>query len=101
MFDPTSRYARQPLGHFTDRDGRDRPFVALREVPPPVQPTADDLVHVVGDGDRSDRIAWQHLGDPLMFWRLCDENGVMHPDELTATIGRRLIVTIDGRKGHR
>jgi hypothetical protein len=101
MFDSTSRYAGLPVSTFVDKQGRTRAYVAAREVPPAVRPTSDDLVHIVGDDERQDRIAWQHLGDPTLYWRICDANGLLHPDEMTAPIGRRLVVPLDGREGHR
>jgi hypothetical protein len=38
--------------------------------------------HVVAPGERLDLIAGRYLGDPTQFWRICDANGVMRPDEL-------------------
>ena len=35
-----------------------------------------------------------YLGDPLQYWRICDANGAMRPDELTDTAGRRLRITL-------
>jgi hypothetical protein len=29
-----------------------------------------------------------------MFWRICDANGAMQPEELTQTVGRRLRITL-------
>lgn len=95
MFDARSRYAGQPQDRWVDREGRTRAYVRLREVPQPVEPRRDDPVHVVADGDRLDRIAWQHLGDPEVAWRLCDANGALQPDELTAVPGRRLVLPLD------
>ena len=45
-------------------------------------------------GDRLDNITAQYLGDPEQFWRICDANDAMRPDELTETIGRRLRITL-------
>jgi len=45
-------------------------------------------------GERLDIIAGAELGDPLAFWRLCDANDAMRPDDLTAEVGRRLRVTL-------
>jgi hypothetical protein len=44
----------------------------------------------VSQAERLDNITARHLGDPEQFWRLCDANNAMHPDELIAEIGRRL-----------
>ena len=51
--------------------------------------------------DLADRIAGgvlersaRYLGDPELFWRLCDANVAMRPAELTETIGRRLHITL-------
>ena len=52
------------------------------------------LEHTVTEGDRLDNIAARYLGDPEQFWRICDANGVMRPDELTETVGRRLRITM-------
>jgi len=98
MFRSNSRYAQQPVAAYVDADGRLRPYVLLREVPARPEPSVADPVHVVVDGDRIDRVAWKHLGDPELFWRICDANGAMHPDELTDVAGRRLIVPIDQRR---
>ena len=49
--------------------------------------------HVVVAGDRLDNLAAQVLGDPEQFWRLCDANGAMLPDELLE-IGRALRITM-------
>ena len=46
--------------------------------------------HTVSQGDRLDNITAIYLGDPEQFWRLCDANNAMHPDELTAQIGQKL-----------
>ncbi|MFL5804527.1 MAG: hypothetical protein ACJ8CR_22625 [Roseiflexaceae bacterium] len=35
-----------------------------------------------------------YLDDPEQFWRICDANRAMRPDELTETVGRRLRITL-------
>jgi hypothetical protein len=49
--------------------------------------------HVVVQGERHDTLASVFLGDPEQFWRICDANGVMRPEELTQTPGRRVRIT--------
>lgn len=50
--------------------------------------------HTVVEGDRVDNLAAQYLGDPELYWRLCDANGVMRPDELTEITGDRVAITL-------
>jgi hypothetical protein len=50
--------------------------------------------HTVVEGDRLDNLAASFLGDPTLFWRLCDANDAMRPSELTETVGRSLVVTL-------
>ena len=55
---------------------------------------------LVTEGDRLDNITAAHLGDPEQFWRICDANRAMRPDELTRGLGRRLRITLpDGIPG--
>jgi len=99
MFDANSRYAAQPVATWIDEQGRSRVYVTLREVPAPIPAQPSDRRHEVTNHDRVDRIAWQEIGDPQQFWRIADANGALHPDELTATEGRRLLVPYQGRQG--
>src|SRR5258707_14263051 len=68
-------------------------YLKRRFVPPPEN---FQLLqeHTVTQGDRLDNIAAKYLGDPEQFWRICDANRAMRPDELTETIGRRLRITL-------
>jgi hypothetical protein len=50
--------------------------------------------HVVVQGDRLDNITARYLSDPEQFWRVCDANAAMRPDELTEEPGRRLRITL-------
>lgn len=50
--------------------------------------------HIVTEGDRLDNITAAYLDDPEQFWRICDANNAMRPDELTETIGRILRITL-------
>ena len=50
--------------------------------------------HTVTAGERLDHMAAQLLGDPTLFWRLCDANGAMRPEELTETVARKLRITL-------
>ena len=45
-------------------------------------------------GDRLDNITAQYLGDPEQFWRICDANNVLAPNELTDTLGRIIRITL-------
>jgi len=49
--------------------------------------------HVVRQHERLDNITARYLGDPELFWRICDANRAMRPEELTEAIGRRLRIT--------
>ena len=50
--------------------------------------------HTVIQGERLDNITAQYLGDPTLFWRLCDANSAMRPGDLTGTVGRKLRITM-------
>jgi hypothetical protein len=58
--------------------------------------------HTVVEGDRVDNLAAQYFGDPELYWRLCDANVVMHPQELTETVGAKVLITLpEGVPGER
>ena len=60
------------------------------------QPDRFDLMeqHSVVQGDRLDNLTAKYLGDSEQFWRVCDANNAMLPDELTETSGRKLRITL-------
>ena len=69
-------------------------YLSRRFVPQPGAPNyAIVAQHTVKNGDRLDLIAARYLGDPLMFWLLCDANGAIAPNDLIATPGRVLAIT--------
>ena len=45
-------------------------------------------------GERIDLVAYRTLGDPLAYWRICDANNAMDPQELTEEPGFRLRVPL-------
>ena len=47
-------------------------------------------------GERPDLLAHRILGDPELYWRLCDANAVVEPNELTAVPGRRIKAPVPG-----
>ena len=52
------------------------------------------LEHTVVEGDRLDNVTAKYLGDPEQFWRVCDANNAMEPEELTTTVGRVIRITL-------
>lgn len=89
MFLVTSRYGSIETALYETRDGQKIVYLRRRFVPPA---STGSLIaeHVVTQGERLDNITARYLGDPEQFWRVCDDNNAMRPDELTETIGRRL-----------
>jgi len=92
-FSPTSRYAGVETYLTTLPDGRTASVLRRRFVPQPERFTLLQE-HVVGQDERIDRLAARYLGDPLAFWRIADANGALQPEALTATMGRRLRLTL-------
>jgi hypothetical protein len=92
-FPPTSRYYNVETAALTAADGEQVPYLRRRFLPSSTR-FSTLREHVVLGGERLDRIAAQEIGDAEMFWRLCDANDAMQPDELCAVIGRRLRVTL-------
>ncbi|HKI06196.1 MAG TPA: LysM domain-containing protein [Thermoanaerobaculia bacterium] len=89
----TSRYSGVEVAKLETADGETIVYLRRRFVP---QPERFSLLreHVVTQGDRLDNITAQNLGDPEQFWRVCDANRALRPDELTEEIGRRLRITL-------
>jgi hypothetical protein len=86
MFAITSRYFNIPPAEFETAEGK-------KIVPAPSAFTLL-LEHSVTEGERLDSITAQYLGDPEQFWRVCDANGAIRPEELIETVGRRLRITL-------
>jgi hypothetical protein len=99
VIDPTSRYAALEVSTTAVPDGvgGTRQVRYLRRRFPPQPSTLATLAeHPVTRGDRLDVIVARYLGDPTQFWRVCDANLVIHPDELTASdrIGELLRIPV-------
>ena len=96
MFDPSSRYynletATLTVSH-TEAPGREIRYVRRRFIPR--SENAITLVeHTFTEGDRLDNITARYLGDPTQFWRICDANNVLQPEELEK-IGRTLKISL-------
>lgn len=97
--DPTSRYAGVEVARRTvvDRDGGEHVLSYLRRRPIPDYTDRPVLAEYrVAEGDRLDLVAARYLGDPAQFWRLCDANVVLSPDELEQ-VGRLVRIALGER----
>jgi hypothetical protein len=92
-FPPTSRYALTPTCTYVRADGTPIAYLRRRMVPAP-ENFALLQWHRVTQGERLDNITAKYLGDPEQFWRLCDANRALRPEELTDTVGRRIAITL-------
>lgn len=92
IFPPTSRYAHIETTQLTAAAGRKIVYLRRRFLPKTVPPI--QAIHPVVEGDRLDNITATYLGDPEQFWRICDANRAMHPEETTAEIGRPLDIPL-------
>ncbi len=87
-FDPTSRYSGIALATL-QTPGGPIVYVTRRFLPRSEQLGAEQY-HTVTQGERLDTIAAQYLGDPTQFWRVCDANDALRPEDLTASPGTAL-----------
>ena len=93
MFPITSRYYSTPTAKLETAEGKTIIYLRRRFVPP-LERFELLFEHAVAEGERLDHIAAQYLGDPEQFWRICDANNAIRPEELTETPGRRLRITL-------
>jgi len=93
MFPPTSRYANIEIAKLVSVDGRETVYLRRRFLPD-LKTIIVLNEHIVTEGDRLDNITARYLGDPEQFWRLADANTEMKPDQLTAKVGRHVIIPL-------
>lgn len=97
MFDTNSRYFKINNATITvkDSDGKERMIVyKRRRFIPSTERTTTLVEHTVIQGERLDNITALYLGDPTLFWRVCDANLILNPDELTAQSGSRIKISL-------
>jgi hypothetical protein len=98
-FEPSSRYAGLPMAKLTLAGGIEVIYVTRRFLPPTPSPSTI-ATHSVAQQDRLDNVTARYLGDPELFWRVCDANEALDPHELTNVVGRRIrIPLIQGSRG--
>jgi hypothetical protein len=93
MFDQTSRYYNLETADYVRGDGQSIAYVRRRFLPKGESLPLLVMVSVV-QGDRLDLIAARTLGDPEQFWRICDANNAMDPQELTSRPGSSIRVPV-------
>lgn len=94
-FPTDSRYHGSSTLQYTAPNGEMITYLARRFVPQPGAPNFAKIAqHTVRQGDRLDLLAAKYLGDPLLFWLLCDANGAICPDQLLKSPGSTLNITM-------
>lgn len=91
-FQPNSRYFSTETLSYETPDGTVIRYLRRRFLPP-LNRFSLLQEHLVTEGDRLDVITARYLGDAEQFWRICDANPILHPEELE-TIGRRIRITL-------
>jgi hypothetical protein len=94
-FPTNSRYYGAATLQYTAPDGTQITYLARRFVPQPGPVNFARMAqYAVKQGDRLDLLAAKYLGDPLLFWLICDANGAIRPGQLVATPGTILNLTL-------
>jgi hypothetical protein len=81
LFPANSRYQGIDTATLPASGGQAIVYLRRRFIPQPDQLTLTQQ-HTVLQGERLDNLAARFLGDPLLFWRLCDANAAMRPEDL-------------------
>jgi len=84
MFFKGSRYESVGTDSITTAEGRVVRFKMVRFIPE----TPATAALVVGQAERLDQIAFRVYQDPELFWKICDANRALWPDDLVAEPGR-------------
>jgi nucleoid-associated protein YgaU len=94
-FPTNSRYYNSGTLTYTGPDGRPVTYLARRFAPQPGAANYSTVAtHTVRHGDRLDLLAAKYLGDPLIYWLICDANGAIRPEQLVETLGKALNITM-------
>ena len=88
-----SRYCGATVEYFTGPNGVQIAYLQRRIIPQPTIYTSLQN-YAVADGDRLDNLAYKFLGDPLLYWTICDANGATDPDELTVQAGSTIQIPL-------
>ena len=89
MFASNSRYLNIATAKLEMPDGTQVVYLKRRFLPPP-EMFSVLREYVVVERDRIDNVAAANIGDPEMYWQICDANRAMRPAALTEVVGRRL-----------
>lgn len=92
-FPATSRYHGIGTLQIPSADGTPIVYLKRRFVAPPESFAVVNL-HFVTQGERLDNVTAAALGDPEVFWRICDANAVIDPDTLTDEISGRILIAL-------
>lgn len=93
-FPTDSRYYGSSTLTYTTPTGQSITYLARRFVPKPGAPNFATIAQYrVKQGDRLDLITAKYLGDPLIFWLICDANGATRPNDLVETPGSVIQIT--------
>jgi hypothetical protein len=92
-FPENSRYHGTKLTTYEQQGQEPIAHLKRRFVPPPENFSVIQQ-HRVVEGDRIDNLSARYLGDPELYWRLCDANVAIRPDELTETMGNKIDITL-------
>jgi hypothetical protein len=81
LFAQNSRYLGTGTNTMTTASGQNVVYLQRRFVPR-AGAFAVLQQYTVQQGDRLDNMAASLLGDSLLFWRICDANGALRPEEM-------------------
>jgi hypothetical protein len=88
MFFKGSRYIAVEEATLTAADGREIRYKKTRFIPS----TTGRFGHVVDESERLDHIAFRYYKDAERFWRICDANTILWPDDLTDVAGATIVI---------
>jgi hypothetical protein len=86
MFFEGSRYENVPTAELVDARGQRVRYKTVRFIGPATR----RWTHAVSQSERIDHVAHRYYRDPERFWRICDANRALWPDDLLADVGALL-----------
>lgn len=92
-FSPNSRYFSVPVRSRKGSGGEEQLFLARRIIPLRSRYETDHTVRA-DSSTRIDAVSADEIGDPLLYWRICDSNGIADPAEATQPDGRTISIPL-------